>query len=74
MILDTAAGGTPANPIYKAVTCNSHNVGVADTAYGLDETPCVDCPDNMVTAILFKNAATGVWVCDVFQILCVCVC
>jgi hypothetical protein len=59
MVLDTAAGSTPQNPVYKAVTCNSNNVGVADTVYGLEEQPCTDCPDNMITAQLFKSAATG---------------
>ncbi|WIA23694.1 hypothetical protein OEZ85_000386 [Tetradesmus obliquus] len=59
MVLDTAAGSTTADPIYKAVTCSSNSVGVPDTQYGLEEAPCSECPDNMITANLFKSAVTG---------------
>jgi hypothetical protein len=56
MELDT--GSTPENPIFKAVTCNSNNYGTADTMYGLEELPCGDCLEGMVTANLYKNAET----------------
>jgi hypothetical protein len=52
-------GSTAEHPLFKAVTCSSANYGVASRAYGLEESPCIDCPEGMVTAHLFKSNITG---------------
>jgi hypothetical protein len=56
MVFDT--GSTQENPIFKAVTCNFNNYGAADTVYGLEELPCGDCLQGMVTANLYRNDET----------------
>jgi hypothetical protein len=53
-------GSTAEHPLFKAAqTCSSANYGVASRAYGLEESPCIHCPEGMVTAHLFKSNITG---------------
>jgi hypothetical protein len=61
MVLDTEAGGSEASPVYKAVTCDSNNVGVPAATYGLpsEQRPCVACLQGMVTTDSYKSSETG---------------
>uniref|UniRef100_A0A383W0D1 Tyrosine-protein kinase ephrin type A/B receptor-like domain-containing protein n=1 Tax=Tetradesmus obliquus TaxID=3088 RepID=A0A383W0D1_TETOB len=59
MVLEEAAGFTPDSPVFKAVTCNSNSYGAAATVYGLEELPCEDCLEGMITADAYKNNDTG---------------
>jgi hypothetical protein len=45
-----AHNATMNNTIYRKVVCNGNNYGVANKTYGLQLSPCKDCPINTYTA------------------------